>query len=61
MKIICVDNFDRENKSDRLVASGVNKHEGKIMLDALNDKASDYNPNFYKLVEDDYELYVFEP
>ena len=61
MKIIRVDNFNRDGYSDDLIASNiVCPNLGKIMLDALNSDASDSNPEFYRLVEDDYKLYVSE-
>lgn len=61
MKIIAVDNFDRDTHSDTLVLDNVNKYYGEIIVEHLNDKLSgDYALDFYRLVEDDYKLYEFE-
>ena len=60
MKIICVDNYDREQFDDVLIATSVDKTDGEKIIDFLNE----YNKNdnwFYKLVEDNYELFKFEP
>ena len=62
MKIIRIDNFDRESVSDVLVAKGLTKYYAELIVKLLNDKSSgDYAPNFYRAVEDTYKLYVFEP
>jgi len=62
MKIICTDNFDRESVSDRLVCSNVSEYYGRFIVDSLNDKFSGNESfNFYRLVDNDYELYRWEP
>ncbi len=62
MKIICTDNFDRESVSDRLVCSNVSEYYGRSIVDSLNDKLSGNESfNFYRLVDNDYELYRWEP
>lgn len=61
MKIICVDNFAREDRSDQLVCENVSEYYGKIIVDSLNNKLSgEHSPDFYKLVPDNYKLYEFE-
>ena len=58
MKIIQVDNFDRESISDILVAENVHKEYIKTIVRTLNTKYSgDYAENYYKAVEDDYKLF----
>jgi hypothetical protein len=62
MKIIIVDNFDRESSSDTLVAENINKYWGEKVVDFLNNKFSgDDSPSYFKLVEDGHKLYIFEP
>ena len=62
MKIIITDNFDRESEDDHLLCDSVSEYYGKLIVEFLIDShCSDYSPNFYKLVEDDYKLYTFEP
>jgi hypothetical protein len=63
MKIIGVDNFGRETKDDFLVEANVTKEYGESKVKELNEneKEGDYSPNFFKLVEDDYVLYKWEP
>ena len=58
MKIICIDNYNRDDKSDRLVCENINEPEGHIAVNALNDNRA-FN-DWYRLVEDDYQLYTFE-
>lgn len=58
MKIIRIDNFGRESVSDKLIASNVIEYYGEIMVNELNLRFSgDYSDDYFRLVEDDYELY----
>jgi hypothetical protein len=59
MKIIGVDNYDRENVSDILVAENVNEYYSKLIVKKLNVGGDE--SRFYKAVNDDYALYVFDP
>lgn len=59
MKIIAIDNFDRDWVSDILVCENVNEYYGKKIVDYLNKEVGD-SQNFYILKEDDYKLYVYE-
>ena len=62
MKIIGVDNFDTEIVSDILVCDNISEYYGKQIVKFINDTfCKDYSSYFYKLVEDDYKLYKFEP
>lgn len=62
MKIIRVDNFDREGVNDRLVCENVNEYYGLKIAEYLNDRFSgEHSPDFYRLVDDNYKLYVWEP
>ena len=62
MKIIQVDNFDRENVSDRLICENVSEFMGKTIVALLNGKMSgDTSPVYFRLVEDNHKLYKFEP
>lgn len=56
MKIICVNNYDDANVSDKLVAENVSELDGAVIVHLLNcyDRASD---EWFKLVPDDYKLY----
>ena len=61
MKIVCVDNYDREFYDDILVCENIrNEKFGNIMVDALNSREGSNSEWFYKLVEDDYKLFKFE-
>lgn len=61
LKIISVDNFDRENYNDVLICENVNGHFGNVLVDFLNEKYSgDTAQRFFKLVEDDFKLYEFK-
>lgn len=62
MKIICVNNFDNELVSDKIVCENVSKYYGEIILKFLvTEHSSNASSNFYRLVKDDYKLYKFEP
>lgn len=62
MKIVQVDNFDRDYVSDILIAENANEHFGEFLTKVLNEKySSDYSPEYYRLVSDDYELHKWEP
>lgn len=61
MKVICVDNFDREFVSDTLVCENTNECYGKMIVELLNQSAGAESPRYYRLVEDDYKLYKFRP
>lgn len=62
MKIIKVDNFDRDSISDTLVAENVSEFYAEHIVTLLNEKFSgDRSSDFYKSVEDNHKLYEFEP
>ena len=61
MKIVCVDNYDREFYDDILVCKNIrNEKWGNVMVDALNSRKGENSELLYKLVEDDYKLFKFE-
>lgn len=57
MKIISVDNFNRENVADILIAENVKESWGNHIVKLLNDKEHDDSPYFFRLVKDDYKLW----
>ena len=62
MKIIGISNFDLETVNDVIVAENVQPFYVDTIVDALNKKlCSEHATYFYKAVEDDYKLHVFEP
>ena len=60
-KIIGVSNFDLDNVNDILIADNLNKYYGEKILKFLFDTMGDNDKYFPRLVEQDYELYVWEP
>lgn len=55
MKIVCVDNFDRENIADRLVASGIESvFDCEAMVRGLRLAAGECD--WYVMKDDDYVL-----
>jgi hypothetical protein len=61
MKIIGVDNFNTELVSDILVCENVNVFFGELIVKLLNKHTPENSATFYKLVEDDYKLFKFNP
>ena len=61
MKIIITDNYDRENVSEAICCENVDRRHGELIVRLLNDSFGVNDPNYYKLVEDSYKLYVWEP
>ena len=58
MKIIAIDDYDRENVSDLLVCENVHEYFGEDIVKLLNTKPGQ---NFFKLVSNDAKLYKVEP
>jgi len=64
MKIILVDNFNREGPghNDTLIAEKVNKHFIKKICEFLNLRFGGINsPNYFRPVENDYKPHKFKP
>lgn len=61
MKIIAVDNYDREMYDDTLIAENVHKGYGEKIVKIMNNDTTRNDETYFKLVEDSYELFVFEP
>jgi len=60
VKIIGIDNFDRDNVSDILIAENVNEYYGKIIIKFLQECCTSQDLYFPRLVPDDHKLYKFE-
>lgn len=61
MKIVLVDNYDRDDRSDFLVAENVTEHFANLIVKLLNEKEGKDSPNFYRAVPDNYKLKIWEP
>lgn len=62
MRIIKVSNLDKETVSDIVIAEKVHNYYVKFITTELNRAWSgDSSPDFFRVVEDDYKLHVFEP
>lgn len=62
MKIVCIDNFNREHVSDVLVAENVPEHYANRIVDALNapnDKHA--HSECFVYMADHEAIYVFDP
>jgi hypothetical protein len=57
MKIVMIDNFNRETVADVLIAENVNKHFGEVIVRLLNSREGDSSPNYFVLKEDSYILW----
>lgn len=60
MKVIQVDNYDREIYSDKLVVPpGVLTEEDcKVVVKSLNENPKRGDSQYYRMVPDDYKLFV---
>ena len=61
MKIVRVDNYDREIYDDDLIVENVNEIYGEELVEFLNSKEPQHSDYYFRLVENDYKLYKFEP
>ena len=63
MKIVSVDNFDREipgaTSDDKLVAENLSGYYASVIVEMLNKKFS--SDRYYRVAEDDYKLCEFGP
>lgn len=57
LKIICVDNYDRELYSDRLICENINPYYAEMIVNYLNDKAGEDSQDYYKAVDSNYKLF----
>jgi hypothetical protein len=60
MKIIAVDNFDRETHDDKLICENASEFNAKLIVNLLNDKFGENSDTFFKVVENDHKLYKYE-
>ena len=61
MKVIGIDNFDRDYISDILIEENLSEREAFDMVSSHNENMRSYDPWYYRAVADDYKLRVFEP
>ncbi len=61
MKIISVDNFDRDYKSDSLIAENVSESFAKLIAKLLNKQTGMDSQDYFKAVRNDHKLHVYEP
>jgi hypothetical protein len=58
MKIIRIDNYDRQTVADKIAASGIeNNNEAVVMLTALQNDPNRSPDVWFRLVDDDYVLW----
>ena len=60
-KIIGTSNFCLDNVSDILIADNLNKYYGEKIVRFLQDTMYENDTYYPRLVEQDYELYMWEP
>ena len=61
MKIIRVDNFNRDYISDGLIAENVNEFFAKLIVKLLNKYTGMNSQDYFRAVSDDHKLYVYDP
>jgi hypothetical protein len=60
MKIIAVDNFNRETHDDKLICENIDIYYAKLIVRLLNDSYGESSDTFFKVVENDHKLYRYE-
>ena len=61
MKIIGKSNYDLETVSDIVIAENIREGWGKLIIAAMREFMSESETYYPLLVEDNYELYKWEP
>lgn len=61
MKVICIDNFNRDYISDSLVRENLTDEEADKLVKEHNDQMSAHCQDYFKKVSDDHKSYIFEP
>ena len=62
MKIVKIDNYNRESISDVLIAENVPSSYAETIVTMLNQKfGGRYSSRFYVVKPNDYKLYKFDP
>lgn len=61
MKVILVDNYDRENQSDTLVCTCENEKWAEKIKDLLNKSVDPNGPDYFMAVPDNRKLFIYEP
>lgn len=59
MKIIGMDNLNRDNVNDILICENIQVSYINSIIKILNDKIDNHHGYYYKAVKDDYKLYKF--
>lgn len=63
MKVIRVSNYDDEGPrgTQRLIKGGLDLNEAETLAKEMNDNPRRSRSDWFRVVDDDYELFVFEP
>lgn len=61
MKVIAVDNYDRDYVSDELVAKNLSEEHARNLAIELNQKFGKHSMIYYRAVPDDYILHIWKP
>lgn len=54
MKIIECDNFNRDYKTETVIAQNISKRQAEIIVETINNIDGENSQNYFKIVEDDY-------
>jgi len=58
MKIVCVDNFNRDHIGDTLVCENVSLNYALVIVDILNEKfGGEHSSDHFVIKSESYELY----
>lgn len=63
-RVVDIDNFGGEGpgSTERFITEPIDKDMAQVIVIALNQMYGGYNaPRYYRVVPEDYKLFVFEP
>lgn len=63
-RVVDIDNFGGEGpaSTERFITEPIEQNMAKVIANALNAEfGGDYAPRFYRVVPEDYKLFIFEP
>ena len=58
MKVIAMDNFNRDHVADKLIAENLDRFTAEAMTNEMNESCNELSSYWHVVVDDDYELHL---